>query len=189
MVTKKLSVLSRDTVFSKFGKKMIHEKLKMKDGNILDWYYLDSSDSVLIVPLTNNNETLLIKQNRFNLRKNVYEFPSGGIVGNLSSTNVEKSAVKELFEETGYIANKIINLGKYYVLPSETNRWVHVYLALGVTKKSEPILDNLIEKYFEIKVKLCKYKDLISGKIIFKGLEHNFALNLAEKYLVKNKLI
>ena len=73
--------------------------------------------------------------------------------------------------------------------PSETNRWVHIYLALGVQKISEPVLDNQIEKYFDMSISEFSLNDLIKDPKLLDGLEHRFALNLTEKYLKEKKLI
>lgn len=180
-------IISQETVFQKFSKKIIHQNLEMPDKKCLDWYYLDSPVSVLIVPITKDGEFILINQLRFNLKESVNEFPAG-ISRESENGDVTVGTKRELFEETGYVAKEIISLGKYYVLPSETNRWVNVYIALDVFKKSEPVLDNLIEKYFEIKVVKCRLDDIESGKVKLKGLEHLFALQLAKKYIEENGL-
>ncbi len=183
-----LNVKSTETIFSKFGKKLIHEKIKMKDDNVLDWYYLDTPDSVLIVPVTKEYKTILVQQNKFNLKRYTQEFPAGGVDSKMNG-NILDAAKNELFEETGYTSNKFISLGKYYLLPSETNRWVHIYLALGVQKISEPVLDNQIEKYFDMSISEFSLNDLIKDPKLLDGLEHRFALNLTEKYLKEKKLI
>ena len=183
-----LNVKSTETIFSKFGKKVIHEKIKMKDDNVLDWYYLDTPDSVLIVPVTKEYKTILVQQNKFNLKRYTQEFPAGGVDSKMNG-NILDAAKNELFEETGYTSNKFISLGKYYPLPSETNRWVHIYLALGVQKISEPVLDNQIEKYFDMSISEFSLNDLIKDPKLLDGLEHRFALNLTEKYLKEKKLI
>lgn len=161
-------LISTEVIFSKFGKKFVKEDLLMPDGNKLDWYYLDTPKSSIIVPITPDNEFVMIRQYRHNLKKYVIEFPAGG-----------DNPQTELLEETGYSSSNIELLGKYYTLPSETNRWVSIYLAKNVTKIQEPKLDDVIEKYFDISVILKNFKN----KLELESLEHCFALELAKNRL------
>ena len=64
-------------------------------------------------------------------------------------TDQRSTAKRELLEETGYESDTFINLGKYYVLPSETNRWVYYYLALDVVKS--PIQVDVDADAIEVK--------------------------------------
>src|SRR3989304_9528957 len=115
---KKARLLKKGVIFNRFGKTLVKERLKVSDGSELDWYYLDTPASTLIVPLTKKGELVLVKVFRYNLKKTVYEIPAGSF--NNSEGDLLKDAERELLEETGYVSKKFINLGKHYILPSET---------------------------------------------------------------------
>lgn len=178
-------IQEKEIIFNRFGKTFVKERLKVSDGNELDWYYLDSPASVLIVPLTNKGELILTKLFRYNLKKHVYEIPAGAFDD--LNEDFLTAAKRELLEETGYIAKKFIDLGKHYILPSETNRWVHCVLALDVKKKEEPKLDDVIEKYFDISVELVSFEKTVEkighADSIIEGVEHGYTLLLAGRYL------
>jgi len=78
-------------------------------------------------------------------------------------------------------------LGSYYVLPSETNRWLHVILALDVEKLEKPKLDNVIEKYFDMSVEIIDFDKVVKkiGKknSIIESAEHGFGILLVDRYL------
>ena len=62
---------------------------------------------VAIVPVTDNNDTLLIRQFRPPVNNYVIEFPAGL---NDKGDTIEEAARRELLEETGYSAKKMIFL-------------------------------------------------------------------------------
>ncbi len=184
---KKARLLKKEVIFDRFGKTLVKERLKVSDGSELDWYYLDTPASVLIVPLTTKRELVLVKVFRYNLKKAVHEIPAGSFDN--SEEDLLKEAKRELLEETGYASKEFIDLGRHYVLPSETNRWSHLVLALDVEKQGEPQLDNVIEKYFDMSVELVDFdktvKEIGQKDSIIEGVEHGYAILLANRYLRK----
>lgn len=184
---KNANLLNRQVVFNKF-KKIVQDTIVLHDGKELDWVYLDSPGSVIIVTLTSDKKLVLEKLYRYNLKKYVYENPAGVMDENESSAG--KAAERELLEETGYIPGKLINLGKYYVLPGDTNRWVHIFLSLNSKKVENPKLDKVIEQYFDISLHLFDFEEIINGlgssESLIQGMEHAYALVLSNNYLSKN---
>ncbi|MBW1998555.1 MAG: NUDIX hydrolase [Deltaproteobacteria bacterium] len=91
-----------------------------------DFYILESLDWVNVVPLTPENEVVLIRQYRHGIRQVTLEIP-GGIVDQGDSP--EKAAWRELYEETGYRASKMTFLGRVHPNPAFLNNWCHTFLA------------------------------------------------------------
>ena len=55
-------------------------------------------------------------------------------------------AHRELEEETGYVANEMIYLGKTYLLPAYSDELTHIYLARDLRKTSQDLdLDEIIQ--------------------------------------------
>ena len=133
-------------------KRFVRETLEMPDGYELDWYYVDCPASVMVVPVTAEGSLVLVRQYRHNLRSYSLELPAG-MIG--EGEPPEQAARRELEEETGYALGsqaELRNLGSYYSLPSETNKYTHVYLAQPVVPSGTPALDTEIEKYFDMSV-------------------------------------
>jgi len=165
-------------------KKFVHEELVMPDGERVDWYYLDTPGSVMVVPVRSDGHVVLVRQYRHNLKRYTLELPAGSIG---TGESPEEAALRELREETGYVPDlrsRLTPLGDYYVLPSETNRVVHVFLAHPVSQKHEPAGDSEIEKYFDISVTSLPMRDALAriGREIH-GLETAGALMLATRGL------
>jgi ADP-ribose pyrophosphatase len=170
-------VINQSTVYNRFGKKFIIDTYQAEDGVQFDWAYLDSPNSSLVVSVTPDKMILLVRQYRFNLGIYTYENPAGG--SSIGEDPLD-AAKRELLEETGYETSEIISLGRFYNMPSEVNRWVNIYFAKDIVKKSEPPLDSDVEKYFDMSFEIVSIDEAESK---MEGIEHLYALHLAKKYL------
>jgi ADP-ribose pyrophosphatase len=132
-------------------KRFVREALVMPDGYPIDWYYVDTPASVMVVPVTADGGLVLVRQYRHNLKAHGLELPAGMISDGEAPV---RAALRELREETGYVLDgaELEPLGAYYSLPSETNKYTHVFLAQPVMAAGSPVLDTEIEKYFDMSV-------------------------------------
>jgi len=84
---------------------------------------------VAIVPVTDDNEVLLIKQFRPPVNGYVIEFPAGL---NEGEGPLEEAARRELLEETGYSAREMIYLTEGPLSSGASEEILSVYLARGL---------------------------------------------------------
>lgn len=144
-------------------KRFVHEALVMPDGYPIDWYYVDTPASVMVVPVTADGGIVLVRQYRHNLKTHGMELPAG-MIGEGEAP--AQAAVRELKEETGYVLGysaELEPLGAYYSLPSETNKYTHVFLAQPVVAAGSPVLDTEIEKYFDMSVIEMPFSDALDA--------------------------
>ena len=80
-----------------------------------DFYIMESSDWVNVIPITPQNEVLLVRQFRHGIKEITLEIP-GGIVEK-GDAPIE-TARKELSEETGYRSAEMILLGDVHPNPA-----------------------------------------------------------------------
>jgi ADP-ribose pyrophosphatase len=181
---KDAKIVSTELLVDSF-KKVVLEKIESEPGGkTYDWIYMDTPKSIVVVALTPKHEIVLVKLYRHNIRKDVYELPAGAVDG--KETEIQ-AAKRELLEETGYTADTFIALGEYYALPSETNRYEHFYLALDAVKTAEPILDDLIEKFFDMSITTVPFDEVttIAGaqKHGITGVTSLLGIQLAKAHL------
>lgn len=109
-----------------------------------------------------NGKIILVKQHRFP-HGYVLEIPAGTM--DKGEKDPKKCAFRELKEETGYEAKKMIPLIKYYPSIGYNTEIIHCYVATGLKKSSELKLDD-DEILSVVKIDFKKVlRMILSGKI------------------------
>jgi ADP-ribose pyrophosphatase len=100
-----------------------------RTGKEHDFFILESSSWVNVIPLTPQNEVVLVRQYRHGIQGVTLEIP-GGLVED--SDSPEEAAGRELYEETGYRASEMIPLGSVHTNPAIQNNECYTFLARDV---------------------------------------------------------
>ncbi len=104
-----------------------------RDGTLHPRVVLDSPDWVNVIPVTASGEIVMIRQFRFGTWSVQLEIP-GGMVD--AGEDPADAAARELEEETGYRAGKLLSLGWCHPNPAILNNKLHCYLALDCSQHS-----------------------------------------------------
>ncbi|MBQ6825855.1 MAG: NUDIX hydrolase [Clostridia bacterium] len=86
---------------------------------------------VCVVPLTDDNCLLLVKQFRYPYFESILEIPAGK--RNSKDEDPLECGKRELKEETGATAEKFIDLGTLYPSPGYCDEIIWLYAATGLT--------------------------------------------------------
>src|SRR3954464_2020012 len=84
----------------------------------------------VIVPLLDDGRVCLIRNGRIAVNETLIELPAGTLE---PPEPPEKTAARELIEETGYRAQKIEFLHDFFLSPGILDEKMHLYLATGLT--------------------------------------------------------
>jgi len=110
-----------------------------RTGREHDFFVLESSAWINVIPLTGDNDVIMIRQYRHGTRDITLEIP-GGLV-DPGDTPLD-AAHRELFEETGYRADEMIPLGYVHPNPAIQNNRCYTFLARDVIPVGAQELDD-----------------------------------------------
>ncbi len=136
------------------------------------WTVVHRKAACVVVPVLENGDFLLIRQERVPVRQALWEFPAGQIdveEGDFDRS-VARNGVREMQEETGYELApgfEIIRMGHFFTSPGMTDEVCHLMLARGVTPSPKGTQHDKEEAITECRaVSPSKLKEMIGeGRI------------------------
>lgn len=140
---------------------------------------VEHNGGICIVPLTENNEVLMVEQYRYPYSEVVLEIPAGKRDGDEEPL---AGGIRELKEETGATAEKFTFLGELYPTPGYCGEIIYMYLATGLSYgETDPDDDEFLNIK---KIPLEKAVDMImNGEI--KDAKTQTAILKVERMLKK----
>lgn len=118
--------LTRDTVELENGTTAIREVVHHSGG-------------VCIVPITDKNEIVFVKQFRYPFNDVLLEIPAGKL--NAGEDHCE-CGKRELLEETGAVAKEFNYIGCLYPTTAYLTEKIHMYIAFGLTFENQCLDDD-----------------------------------------------
>lgn len=102
------------------------DTLKTPDGRETKFEIIEHGGSVIIIPIDENGKILLVRQYRHATGGDLLELPAGTLDEN---EDPEVCAAREIREETGMAAGKLVKLGDFYLAPGYSTEFMVVFLA------------------------------------------------------------
>jgi len=134
----------------------------LPDGKTAKREIVEHNGGVCVAALTDNDELIFVKQFRYPYMEEILELPAG----KRESKNEDPLAcgIRELREETGATAEKMIFMGELYPTPGYCEEIIWLYLAIGLSYgEQDTDEDEFLEVY---KIPLEKAVEMVlSGEI------------------------
>lgn len=123
------TTLTKETIFT--GRLLTLEvhQVELADGSVSSRELIWHTDAVCMVVLTEDGDTVLVKQYRKAVEKPLLEIPAGKID---AGEDPLQAAVRELEEEVGYVRGDIRHVMDFYSTPGFCNEKLSLYLAENV---------------------------------------------------------
>ncbi|MBI1241102.1 NUDIX hydrolase [Umezakia ovalisporum] len=137
---KKWNILKSEIVLEHPWCQVRRDEIELPNGKIVDDFFVVVRPEIaLILPITNEEEIVFVRQYRHGVGEILLELPAGGFDPGKEDAAV--AAVRELKEETGYLAEKVTKLATLYDNPVKDTNKIHLFLAENVAKYGEQTLD------------------------------------------------
>lgn len=150
---------------------------ELEDGTTARRDVLHHPGGVGVIPVTDENEVLLVKQFRYPFSEITTEIPAGKLD---YGENHSECGKRELLEETGCTCSEYTYLGEIYPVPAYDTEIIHIYMARGLEHKKQ----NLDEGEFldVIKIPLSKAAEMVMNNEI-KDAKSKIAILMAARIL------
>jgi len=104
--------------------------VRLPDGRLFKQSWIDHKPCIAVVPVDAAGNLVLIRQYRYATGGMIVEIPAG----NMDRPNeaVEACVQRELAEEVGFQAGRLVKLFEGYLVPGYCNEYMHFFLALDL---------------------------------------------------------
>lgn len=162
--------------------KLIHvrvQPVRHSDGKVTSYELVDHPAAAAIVAVRYTEAAggrgdplvALVRQQRPAIEKDTWEIPAG-LVDDDERDDPERTAARELREETGYTAGTFLFLNRHYPSPGFMNESISVYLATDLQQASgnaapDPHeIDQLDWKPLGEAIAMCRRGEIEDGKTV-----------------------
>ncbi|SCM80359.1 ADP-ribose pyrophosphatase [uncultured Sporomusa sp.] len=145
------------------------DEVMLPNGRTVTREVVEHPGAVAVVPITKTGQVVLVRQFRHPVGRIILEVPAGKLDRN---EKPEDCALRELAEETGFVANKLHKLTSMYTTPGFSNEVIHLYLAEDLVESDQrPDEDEFIktEQYTPEQIRqmirsgeICDAKSLVA---------------------------
>ena len=136
-----------ETVYEGIVVNVRRDIAQLQNGNTAEREVVVHPGGVGIVPVTADGKIIMVRQYRYPMEEEVLEIPAGKLSPGEDPLDC---AVRELSEETGCTAGKIVSLGAIYPSPGFSREILHLYLALDLQRGEMHLDENELLSVEEI---------------------------------------
>ena len=108
---------------------VVVESITTRKGGKMDVEIVRHPGSVVLIPVTESGEIILVRQYRHSIGRHVWELPAGTLKPNEEPKN---AAERECHEEIGLIPSTLEMLGAFYPTPGYCDEEMNFYKATGL---------------------------------------------------------
>ena len=109
---------------------------QLPDGRIFKQSWIDHRPCIAVVPVNSDGNLVLIRQYRHAVGGMIVEIPAGNM--DRDGESVEACVQRELSEEIGFRAGRLVRLFEGYLVPGYCNEYMYFYLALDLHPAALP---------------------------------------------------
>lgn len=112
------------------------DEVELPNGKTSNREIVKHPGAVAVIAVTKDKKIVLVEQFRKALERSIIEIPAGKIeIGEAP----EKTALRELEEETGYTTGNLQYIQSFATSPGFANEIIHLYFAENIEKLEQPV--------------------------------------------------
>jgi len=119
-------LIKSETLLQGRAFKVKRDYLKTPNGDETKLEIIEHGGSVVVVPIDNDGNLLLVRQYRHAAQQDLLELPAGT---RNNEEPFEECAAREIREETGMEAGNLLRVGDFYLAPGYSTEFMAVFLA------------------------------------------------------------
>ena len=117
--------LSTTPVYSNRWLSLREDLVELPDGRTTIYGVVSCGQCVGVLPFLNADTVLLVRQYRYVARRVTWEMPTGGMH---PGESIEEAAQRELAEEVGHRAGRLVHVSTYHTSKSVMDETAHLFL-------------------------------------------------------------
>jgi ADP-ribose pyrophosphatase len=131
MKPKAWKTLSSREIYENPWMRLREDVAEMPNGRTTIYGVVTFGDCVGVVPFVGEDHVLLVRQYRYvQAQDHRWEIPTGGVH---EGENLEQAAQRELAEEAGYVAGRLVHVSSYYTSKCICDETAHIYVGQDLT--------------------------------------------------------
>ena len=123
--------ISSESIFEGKVLDVRKDSVILPDGNTATREYCRHIGAVCVVPLTDENEIIFVRQYRYAQSRVMLEIPAGKLDSH--GEDFIQATLRELREETGALCQRLEFIGDIIPSPAVLGEVIHMYLARGLS--------------------------------------------------------
>jgi ADP-ribose pyrophosphatase len=145
MKPKPWKTLSSKPLYENPWMRLREDVAEMPDGRTTIYGVVTFGDCVGVVPFVDDDQVLLVRQYRYVQAENHrWEIPTGGVH---AGETLEQAAQRELAEETGHRAGRLIHISSYYTSKCICEETAHLYVGRDLTPvEAQPDVTEFLQR-------------------------------------------
>ncbi|MCL5807428.1 MAG: NUDIX hydrolase [Deltaproteobacteria bacterium] len=156
--------------------------IRLPDGRLRRQSWIGHLPVISVVPVDAEGKLVLIRQYRHATGGSIVEIPAGTM--DRENETVEACVQRELAEEVGFQAGRLVKLFEGYLVPGYCNEYMHFFLALDLHPATLPADDDeyirVMTTSFAEARRMIREKEIIDVKTAL-------GIQLAREFLEEEK--
>ncbi len=127
--------ISQETIYHGKAFNVRHDEVKLPNQRHMHVDVIEHPGAVTILPIDDEGRILFVRQYRHAVGRELLELPAGTLD---ADEPAESCAYREIREETGFAAGKMVKLGEFFLAPGYSTEYMVVYLASELSRDPLP---------------------------------------------------